>query len=90
MSKRSIAEAHSELERELKVREKCFVDWVARGKMSRTEAVDRFERLESALYLLTQMLNQLGDAAEEPTIQPMIHLNWPTTTGVQIRQGGAS
>lgn len=49
---RNIAEAISEVERELLVRKRCYGRWVDDGKMSRIDAVDRYARLQSALAYL--------------------------------------
>jgi len=44
--------AFDELERELNVRIRCFPRWVAEGRMCRTDAVDRLDRLHTAVALL--------------------------------------
>lgn len=49
MNNRSIAEAASELKRELGVRRRCYQRWIADGKLTDVEAVDRMERMEKAL-----------------------------------------
>lgn len=52
---RKVKEGLCELEREQDVRERCFRRWVKEGKMTATDAKDRFERLATAImYLRTQ------------------------------------
>lgn len=51
-TKRSAEEAHSELVRELNVRDRCYGRWVQDGKLSRTDARDRYDRLKTAIALL--------------------------------------
>ena len=53
-STRSARESVDELVRELHVRQRCFPRWVAEGKLSRTDGIDRIERLASAIKLLVQ------------------------------------
>ena len=53
---RGLEEALSEVERELRVRERCFSRWVQDGKLTRIDAVDRVQRLESAWLYLDKML----------------------------------
>lgn len=50
---RSIEEAMSEIDRECKVRARCYDRWVAEGKLSGVDAKDRAERMQSALGYLT-------------------------------------
>ena len=52
---RSLDEAISELERELLVRKRCYGQWVKDGKMTRVDAIDRFERHETALNTLLDL-----------------------------------
>lgn len=54
---RTLREARDEVERELCVRKRCFPRWVQDGRLSRTDAQDRIERLERALQELTKMLD---------------------------------
>lgn len=49
---RSLEEAISEVDRELKVRNRCYAMWIADGKLSKVDANDRLSRLQSALYWL--------------------------------------
>jgi hypothetical protein len=49
---RSLEEAIDEVKRELDVRRRVYDRWAAEGKVSRTDAKDRFARLFSALYYL--------------------------------------
>lgn len=44
--------AVDEIERELNVRIRCFPRWVAEGRVSRTDAQDRIDRLHTAYELL--------------------------------------
>ena len=44
--------AVDELERELNVRLRCFPRWIAEGRVSRTDAQDRIDRLHTAFNLL--------------------------------------
>ena len=44
-------EAVSEIKRELGVRRRCYARWIADGKLTEVEAVDRMERLEAALAI---------------------------------------
>jgi hypothetical protein len=41
-----------ELCRELGVRERCFPDWVKQGRVSYSDATDRYDRLKSAIHYL--------------------------------------
>ena len=49
---RSFREAADEVAREIGVRKKCYDRWVAEGKLSYSEAVDRMMRLKSALHYM--------------------------------------
>lgn len=51
--KRSPEEALDELQREFNVRARCFGRWVAEGRVSKTDAQDRLDRLGTAIELLT-------------------------------------
>ena len=53
---REPVEALDEAERELNVRARCFPRWVTEGKMSRTDARDRLDRLASVFKLLEKLL----------------------------------
>ena len=46
---RPIAQAIDEVDRELKLRERCYERWVKEGRLSQTDATDRGERLQAAL-----------------------------------------
>lgn len=52
---RSVQEALDELERELNVRSRCFPRWIEDGRVSRTDAQDRLDRLATAFKLLEQL-----------------------------------
>lgn len=60
--KRSVEEAQAEVERELNVRRKCFGRWVTEGKLSKVDANDRLERLESANFFLNGLLDMISQA----------------------------
>lgn len=51
--KRPVGEALDELQREFNVRERCFPRWITEGRVSRTDAQDRLDRLASAIEYLT-------------------------------------
>jgi hypothetical protein len=46
--------ALDELEREAAVRRRCYDRWIADGKMSRTEGIDRYVRLMAAINILRE------------------------------------
>jgi hypothetical protein len=50
-------ECVDELQRELSVRERCYPRWVSEGRLSRTDARDRTERLQGAIRLLERALD---------------------------------
>lgn len=49
---RSVEEALSELDREMQVRKRCFDKWVEDGRLSSVDAVDRLDRLATAIHIL--------------------------------------
>jgi len=49
---RTLSEAQSELEREGNVRERCFPGWISDGRVNRIDAIDRRDRLVTALHVL--------------------------------------
>ena len=51
-TERSVKEAYDELVRELQVRDRCYSGWVRDGRLSRTDARDRYDRLKSAIHYL--------------------------------------
>lgn len=57
---RPLQEAVDEVKRELQVRERCFRRWIGDGRVSATDAQDRYDRLASALEVLTTA--QLSEA----------------------------
>ena len=63
---RSPQEAADELQRELAVRQRCFPSWVEQGRLSRTEARDRLERMESALHYLQRLANLQPEDPKQP------------------------
>lgn len=52
---RSPQEAIDELNRELNVRSRCFPRWIDDGRVSRTDAQDRLDRLATGLKLLEKV-----------------------------------
>lgn len=54
--RRSLEEAASEVDREIKVRVRCYDRWVSEGKLSSVDARDRIERLQAALAYLNERL----------------------------------
>jgi len=61
---RTLEEACSEVQREINVRRKCFDRWVAEGRITDTDARDRFERLTSSWHYLKRCLD--GEAPADP------------------------
>lgn len=53
---RTLGEAIDEVEREFNVRERCFPKWVTEGRLTRSDAKDRLERLGAACYFLRCLL----------------------------------
>jgi hypothetical protein len=49
---RSREEALSELQRELRVRERCYERWVKDGKLDQIDSTDRMERLIAAIHYI--------------------------------------
>lgn len=60
---RTLEEAIAEVDRELQVRKRCYSRWVDDGKMSSVDALDRFERLQTASVHLHKLQN-LRETAE--------------------------
>lgn len=52
---RTLQEACDECEREFNVRERCFPKWVTEGRLGRSDAKDRLERLAAACYFLQSL-----------------------------------
>lgn len=50
--------AVDELYRELQVRLRCFPRWIEEGRVSRTDAVDRIDRLHTAHELLKGVVDK--------------------------------
>lgn len=65
---RSLEEAASELDREIKVRVRCYDRWIADGKLSTVDARDRLERMQSALAYLNRAI-ALAEAANDLPVQ---------------------
>lgn len=59
----ALAEAGTELDREMGVRERCFPKWIDDGRMSRIDAKDRYKRMEIAQQLVNFMLDIGGKPA---------------------------
>lgn len=57
---RTVEEAAAEVERELQVRTRCYDNWVKDGKMTSIDAVDRYDRLATALEYLRAAMTKLG------------------------------
>lgn len=55
-----LEEAFCELSRELGVRERCFPNWIAVGKVSRVDAKDRYSRMKKALEICSYLLDITG------------------------------
>jgi len=55
--RRNKDEALDELQREYNVRARCFPRWVAEGRVSKTDAQDRLDRLGSAIEFLTEVIS---------------------------------
>lgn len=56
---RSTEEALSELQREMQVRMRCYDRWIEDGKLTTVDAVDRLDRLETAIHLLESITDPL-------------------------------
>lgn len=67
---RSLEEAASEVDREIKVRQRCYDRWVKEGKLSLVDARDRLERMQSALAYLNRALSLEEAAADLPIQKP--------------------
>lgn len=62
--RRTVEEALDEVGRECQVRGRCFPRWVKEGRMSKSDARDRLQRLCKAKELLERL--QGIDGAEAP------------------------
>jgi hypothetical protein len=58
--KRTSEEAMDEVDRELGVRIRVFERWIGEGRVSKTDAKDRLQRLIKASVLLEQALTALN------------------------------
>jgi len=68
-TERSLEEAVDELRRELQVRDRCFPGWVADGRIARTDARDRYDRLKTAIIIMERDHPELGadtEAGDKP------------------------
>jgi hypothetical protein len=57
---RSLAEAISEVNRELSIRERIYPKWIKERKLDTVDAQDRFDRLASALAFLMSHETQIA------------------------------
>lgn len=64
-SREDLEGAQAELERELTVRDRCYGRWVAEGRLAKTDAKDRYCRLQAALLLVRAVLDYYPKADEE-------------------------
>lgn len=71
---RSIEEAISEVDRELKVRYRCYEKWVREGKLSDVDARDRVDRLESAIDYLTAAAQRSSQPSSPVVLPPPVTL----------------
>lgn len=68
--------ATDEVEREFNVRTRCFPRWIDDGRLSRTDAKDRLDRLFTALAVLREVADRenkgqmLREALSEAPIVP--------------------
>jgi hypothetical protein len=53
-TERSIEEAIAEIDRELKVRLRCYPNWIKDGRLNPVDAQDRLDRMSAALAFLKQ------------------------------------
>jgi hypothetical protein len=75
---RTLGEAVDEVEREFNVRERCFPKWIQDGRLTKTDAKDRLERLGAACYFLRALLagdvescvEAMGNSQQPPRILP--------------------
>lgn len=65
-SPKRIMEAQHEVQRELQVRERCYTKWVEDGKISKLDATERYNRLDSANKMLKILLDNCPDASDTP------------------------
>jgi hypothetical protein len=65
---RPLQEAVDEVERELNVRSRCFPRWITDGRVSRSDACDRLDRLATAFLWLNAVLSAAPEL--QATIMP--------------------
>lgn len=63
----TIEEAISEVDREVRLRQRCYDRWVSEGRLSAIDARDRLMRLEAAQAFLTELVNRMPTVSS-PTI----------------------
>jgi hypothetical protein len=78
----TLEQAQAELERELNVRNRCFPGWISDGRVNRVDAVDRRDRLHTAMHvldivatdatLLAFVESALSDRAKASLSQPAV------------------
>lgn len=69
---RTLDEAIDEINRELAVRRRLFPKWVLDGKISRTDALDRVERMETAIFHLEKLAAiREASLAMRPEVRPL-------------------
>lgn len=69
---RTLQQCVDELKREARIRRQCYDRWVAEGKVSYTDAIDRLMRLESAAhYLALEAAAQEQNQTEENNNAPV-------------------
>lgn len=59
---RTLGEATDEVNRELEVRERLYPRWMEQGRITRSDAVDRHQRLATALLVLRAACERMGDS----------------------------
>lgn len=67
---RDMEECIDELEREFNLRARCYIRWVAEGRMSNTDAQDRLDRQFSAIAHLNQCQEMLQKAQNTVSTTP--------------------
>lgn len=62
--------AYDELKRELDVRDRLYPRWVDAGKLTKSEARDRFNRLKEAIKMLETLVPKLVTSSGDMTAAP--------------------
>lgn len=63
-------EAYDEAMRELQVRERCYAKWVKEGKISRTEARQRFNAQATICSLLSELPDVVTSSGDTTSDTP--------------------